>query len=315
MGEAVALRSALGLPPVPIPPERPPTAATIELGRQLFSSPDLSVDGTRSCAACHQPAHAFAEEAATSLGVRRQRGKRNAPTLLNAAFLPLQFHDGRADSLEAQASGPILNPIEMAHSKESLLAKLNGSAAWRTKFAAAFGAAAITLDQVTYALAAYERTLISGNSPFDRFAYGGDPSALSPAAQRGLALFRDPQRGNCVACHTIGREYALFTDGLFHNLGAGMDARGELSDLGRYEVTKEERDRGAFRTPTLRNVALTAPYMHDGSLKSLKEVVEFYIAGGNANPQLDPQMRPITLSRQERDDLIAFLESLTGEQP
>ena len=156
---------------------------------------------------------------------------------------------------------------------------------------------------------------MSGDSPFDRYEYSDDPKAMSAAAIRGLAAFRDPARGNCVACHLIGKDYALFTDGKFHNIGVGVDPTGELTDLGRYLQTKVESDRAAFKTPTLRNVALTAPYMHDGSEKTLQEVVDYYAGGANSNPQLDPAIQRIHLSAQDRADLIAFLEALTGGVP
>jgi cytochrome c peroxidase len=165
------------------------------------------------------------------------------------------------------------------------------------------------------AMASFERTLISGNSPFDRYQFGGDKTAMSAAAIRGLAIFTDKQRGNCATCHTIEKDYALFTDGKYHNLGAGMNAEGKLTDLGRYNQTKADADRGAFRTPMLRNVAKTAPYMHDGSKKTLKEVVDFYVGGGSSNPQLDKEIKELKLSGQERADLVAFLEALTCEPP
>ena len=165
------------------------------------------------------------------------------------------------------------------------------------------------------AIASFERTLIAGNSAFDRYQFGGDKTALSPSAIRGLAIFTDKQRGNCSTCHTIGKDYALFTDGKFHSLGAGMNANGELTDLGRYLQTRNDADRGAFRTPTLRNVAKTGPYMHDGSKKTLKEVVDFYAGGGNSNPNLDQEIKELKLSGQDRADLVAFLEALTCEPP
>lgn len=309
IGEELRVDSPLGLPPL----ERQPHKAAAALGEKLFSSPLLSVDGTRSCASCHRPVNGFAEEQRVSMGVGGKRGSRNAPTLLNAAFNRLQFHDGRAESLEAQASGPILNPIEMAHSEGALIAKLSADPQVLTMFRAAYGEGPLTMGKIAHALADFERTLLSGNSAFDRFYYGGDKKALSESAQRGLEVFRNPEKGNCAACHTIGEKHALFTDQEFHNLGAGMTPQGELGDLGRYTVTKQEGDQGKFRTPTLRNIALTAPYMHDGSLKDLLEVVDFYIAGGNANPYLDPKMKPLQLTKREKEDLIAFLESLNGE--
>ena len=319
IGTPVTINAPLGLPPVPVPPDNPTTAEAIALGEKLFFSPMLSVDGTLSCASCHNPRKGFADDRAISPGVSGKTGKRNAPTVHNAAYNGLQFWDGRAPTLEEQASGPMMNPVEMAHTAEGVLQQCANDEGLRKMFESAFGAAPdgqspVTMGRVTQALAAYERTLLRANSPFDRYLYGGDKKALSDGAVRGLAVFRDAAKGNCVACHTIGETYALFTDNQFHNIGAGMNAEGELTDLGRYEVTKREGDQGAFRTPSLRNVALTAPYMHDGSLKTLKDVVDFYIGGGNSNPYRDKLIKPLThLTGQERADLVAFLESLTGE--
>ncbi len=210
---------------------------------------------------------------------------------------------------------PIANPIEMDLPHELCVTKLSAIQSYQDEFAKVFGPGRITMDKIEKAIATFERTLLSGNSAFDRYQFGGDKTAMSVAAIRGLAIFSDKNRGNCTVCHTINEKFALFTDDKFHNLGVGMNASGELTDLGRFEQTKIEADRGAFRTPSLRNVAKTAPYMHDGSLKTLREVIDFYIGGGNSNPQLDKDMKPIKLSAQERDDLIAFLEALTGELP
>ena len=192
---------------------------------------------------------------------------------------------------------------------------LNAIPAYREAFERAFGPGPINIDKIQKAIASFERTLLSGNSPFDRYQYAGDKTAMTPSAIRGLAIFQAKNRGNCSTCHTIEKKYALFTDGKFHNIGIGVNANGELTDLGRYDVTKAESDKGAFRTPDLRNVAKTAPYMHDGSEKTLREVVDYYVGGGNSNPYLDKDLRPLTLSAQDRADLIAFLESLTGETP
>jgi cytochrome c peroxidase len=315
IGKPVAIAASLGLPPVPIPAGNPPTAETIALGRRLFYDPKLSADNTLSCSSCHNPALAFTDGRAVSQGVHGQMGKRNAPTILNAAYNLTQFWDGREPDLENQAGGPIANPIEMNQTHEACVVKLNGDAGYRRDFAAAFGPGPVTIGKAEMAVASFERTLISGNSAFDRYRFGGDKSAMSAAAIRGLAIFEDKQRGNCVTCHTIEKSYALFTDGKFHNLGAGMNGDGELTDLGRYTQTKADADRGAFRTPTLRNIAKTAPYMHDGSKKTLKEVVDFYVGGGNSNPQLDKEIRELKLSGQERGDLVAFLEALNCEMP
>jgi cytochrome c peroxidase len=195
------------------------------------------------------------------------------------------------------------------------VSKLDTDPTYKAEFRTVFGPGPITIGKVEKAIASFERTLISGDSPFDRYQFGGDKTALSPAAVRGLAIFRDSARGNCAACHTINDHFALFTDGKFHNIGIGVDDEGNLTDLGRYSETKADADKGAFKTPTLRNVAMSAPYMHDGSLKTLRDVVDYYAGGGNSNPYLDTKIKPLNLSRQERDDLVRFLESLTGEMP
>jgi cytochrome c peroxidase len=315
VGPPAEIAAPLGLPPAPIPADNRPTAASIALGRKLFYEAKLSGDDTLSCASCHRPDLYFADGQPVALGVNRQLGARNTPTVLNAAYNVAQFWDGRAASLEQQVGGPIADPKEMNLPHDVCVAKLNADQSYRDEFAKVFGPGAITMDKVEKAIAGFERTLLSGNSPFDRYRYGGNKTGLSAAAVRGLAVFTDKDRGNCATCHTIGEKFALFTDGRFHNLGAGMNSSGELTDLGRYVRTGSEADRGAFRTPSLRNVAKTAPYMHDGSLKTLKEVVDFYVGGGNSNPQLDREIKPLKLSARDRDDLVAFLEALTGEVP
>jgi cytochrome c peroxidase len=321
VGQIVPITAPLGLPPVPTPADNPPTRETIALGEKLYFSPLLSIDNTVSCASCHDPRQGFTDGQPVSTGVGGKKGNRNAPTVINAAYAAPMFWDGRAANLEAQAAGPIVNPIEMAHTVEGVEKSLSENAELRAMFEAAYGPAPdgrspITMARVTAAIAAFERTVLRGNSPFDRYQYGGDKSAMSPAAIRGLAVFRDAKKGNCAVCHTIEEKYALFTDNKFHNLGAGMNAEGELTDLGRFVITNQDADMGAFRTPTLRNIAETAPYMHDGSFKTLKDVVDFYVGGGNANPHLDKEIKALShLTKQERADLVAFLESLTGEAP
>ena len=312
----IEIKAPLGLPPVPVPADNPPTAETIALGRRLYYDPILSVDNTVSCASCHGPDKGFAHGKNVSDGVQGKLGDRNSPTVLNAAYYKVQFWDGRAPSLEKQAEGPVQNPVEMAHTLAGVEQKLMADPTYREQFRQAWGTHQITYEMVGKSIASFERTVISGNSPFDRFSYGGDKKALSPAAQRGLKLFLDPKKGNCNACHTIGEEYALFTDNKFHNIGIGADTKGNLADLGRYKETKMEGDQGAFKTPSLRNVALTAPYMHDGSLVTLKDVMDYYVGGGNTNPYLDKEMRTLDfLTFDERRDILAFLESLTGEMP
>lgn len=314
-GTPIEIAAPLGLPSVPIPADNPPTVETIALGRRLFYDPMLSVDNTIACASCHSPEAGFADPRRFSVGVSGKVGGRNAPIVFNAAYNSTQFWDGRAPSLEKQAEGPVQNPLEMAHTLEGVERKLMADQTYREEFKKAFGADLITYEMVEKAIASFERTVLSGNSPFDRYLYGSDKKALAAPARRGLELFRDPKKGNCTVCHTIGEKHALFTDNKFHNLGVGVSG-GELTDLGRYEVTKNEADKGAFKTPTLRNISLTAPYMHDGSLKTLKDVIDFYIGGGNSNSHLDKDIHALDfLTGQERADLLAFLESLTGEMP
>ena len=315
VGAVVAIKAPLGLPAVPITNENPPTAEAIALGRRLYFEKQLSSDNTFSCGNCHSPYIHFTDGLPVASGVNAQRGTRNTPTVLNAAYYSVQFWDGRAASLEQQAGLPIANPKEMNLPHEVCVTKLNALQSYKDEFTKVFGPGPITIDKIEKAIASFERTLLSGNSPFDRYQYGGEKNALSAEALRGLAVFTDKNKGNCATCHTIGEKSALFTDNKFHNLGAGMNANGELTDEGRFAQTKLETDRGAFRTPSLRNVAKTAPYMHDGSLKTLKEVIDFYVGGGNSNPQLDKDMKPLKLTAQERSDLVAFLASLTGEMP
>jgi cytochrome c peroxidase len=315
VGIAIKIATPLGLPPVPIPDSNPETASAIALGRRLFYDRRLSADSSLACASCHNPLLGFADGRKHSIGVGGKIGVRNAPTVMNAAYSPNQFWDGRAANLEEQAGGPIANPIEMNQTHAVSVSKLEADSSYKDDFARSFGSGPITIGKVKNAIASFERTLISGNSPFDWYEYGGEKKALSPAAVKGLAIFRNREKGNCVTCHTIGESYALFSDGKFHNIGAGVNGEGDLTDLGRYQETKLESDKGAFKTPTLRNIAKTAPYMHDGSLKTLKEVVDFYAGGGNSNPYLDKEIKTIQLSGEERTDLVAFLESLTGDLP
>jgi cytochrome c peroxidase len=315
IGKAIEIHPPLGLPAVPVPEANPQTAEAVALGRRLFYEPRLSADASLTCASCHNPAFGFADRRNHSMGVGGKIGTRNAPALLNAAYNPTQFWDGRAHSLEEQAGGPIANPIEMNLTHEVCVTQLGADPSYKAAFEKAYGPGPVTIGRVENALASFERTLISGDSPFDKYEYGGDKRALSEAAVRGLAIFRDPKRGNCSVCHTIDEKSALFMDGKFHNIGVGVNGEGDLTDLGRYTETKIETDKGAFKTPTLRNVAKTGPYMHDGSIRSLKDVVDFYAGGGNSNPYLDKEIKAIKLSAVERADLVAFLESLTGGIP
>lgn len=315
IGTPVAIEAPLGLPPVPFPPNNPPTVETIALGRKLFYERKLSSGSALSCASCHSPTIGFSDGRKHSTGAGGKAGTRNSPSLINAAYGSLQFWDGRAPSLEEQAGGPMANALEMNQPHDVSISRLQADPVYRADFEKAFGPGPVTLTKLKEALASFERTLLSGDSPFDRYQYGGDKTALNASARRGLEIFRDPQKGNCTACHTIGDTYALFTDGKFHNIGAAVDEEGNLTDLGRYTETKIDSDKGAFKTPSLRNVAVSAPYMHDGSLKSLTDVVQFYVGGGNSNPHLDKEIKPLKLTPQDQGDLLEFLTSLTGGMP
>jgi len=316
VGKRVSIQAPLGLPPVPIPPDNPPTAETIALGRRLYYDPALSVDETVACATCHDPSMGFTDHKPVSTGVQSKTGTRSAPTVINSAYNRTLFWDGRAPTLEKQAEGPLQNPLEMAQTLAGVVERLDTSDQYREEFKKAWGSDQITIEEVTKSLASFERTVLSGNSPFDRYYYGGDKKALSDSARRGLKVFTDPKRGNCAACHIVGKTYAVLTDHKFHNIGIGANTDGSLTDPGRYSTTKNDADMGTFKTPSLRNVTETAPYMHDGSMPNLKDVIDHYIGGGNSNPHLDKRIRVLDfLSGRERSDLLDFLKSLTGELP
>ena len=291
------------LPPL-IPDDNPLTSEKVALGQKLYFDPRLSKDDTVSCATCHDPLHAFAEPRPVSLGVGAAKGQRNAPTVLNAAFLQEQFWDGRAATLEEQAKGPLVNPVEMAMPDHAAVArKVAGTAEYPPLFRTAFGSEEVTIDRIAQAIASFERTLITVEAPIDRFI-AGDTKAISASAARGWDLFNGKAR--CNTCHGHVGAFPLFTDEQYHNLGVGKDP-------GRFEITKQPKDTGAFKTPHLRNVAKTAPYMHDGSEATLAAVIEFYDRGGNANPNLDGGMRPLGLTAAEKADLVALLETFTSD--
>jgi cytochrome c peroxidase len=286
-----------------IPKDNPLTKQKIALGRELYFDPRLSADGTVSCASCHNPKFAFTDGQKASVGVRGQIGRRSAPTIINRVFSKAQFWDGRVPSLEDQAKVPMVNPIEMGN--KEVVKRLRNIKGYREEFKKAFGREEFTIEHVVKAIASFERTVVSGNSPFDKFESGGDEKAISESAKKGLDIFRD--KGRCSECHAGFN----FTDEKFHNTGAGMDKPNP--DLGRYEQTKKEEDKGAFKTPTLREIVRTSPYMHDGSLKTLEEVVEFYNKGGIKNSYLDKEMKPLNLTGEEKKDLVEFLKTLSGE--
>jgi cytochrome c peroxidase len=295
----------------------PPTPARVRLGRWLFYDTRLSGDDTVSCATCHRPEHAFSEPTPVSSGIRGQKGARKAPTFVNqaVALYPHFFWDGRAGSLEDQALGPIENPIEMGSTHASMIETLSRIPAYAPYFAEAFGSPEITKERVAEAIADYERTRMSGNSPWDRWRYNRDQGAVSAQVKAGHELFNG--KANCAQCH-LGNN---FTDSQFHNLGVGWDgAKKAFRDEGRWSVSqtftgdlRREGDRGAFKTPTLREVTKHPPYMHDGSLATLREVVEFYNGGGLKNPWLDPKIKPLMLTDPELDALVEFMKALEGE--
>ena len=316
VGKVVEIKPPLGLPAVPVPADNPLTAETIALGRRLYYDTGLSVDNTVSCATCHGPKGGFTDNLPVSSGVKGQKGGRSAPTVINSAYSTLQFWDGRAPSLEEQAKGPIENPVEMANTHAAVVKYVQGSEKYREEFRKAWGTDQVTIDLVAKSIASFERTVITGDSPFDRFYFGHDKNAMSASAQRGLAVFVNPKKGNCAVCHSIGEHDALFTDNKFHNIGVGVDTRGNLADLGRSVISKNEADAGAFKTPTLRNVSQTAPYLHDGSLRTLKDVIDHYIGGGSSNPHLDKEIHVLDfLTGEERQDLLEFLLALDGQLP
>jgi cytochrome c peroxidase len=333
--------AALGLPPIEVPADNPITPEKVALGRRLFFDRRLSPNNTMSCAMCHVPEQGFtAHELATPVGMEGRSVRRNAPTVLNAAFQKRLFHDGREISLENQVWGPLLAPNEMGNpSIGYVVERIRGLREYGGLFESAFGGKPASAERVGAAIAAYERTLVAGDSRFDRWRYGGDAAALGENEKRGFELFVGKAR--CAACHLVGERDALFTDHGFHNTGIGwrrtyavpertrveiapgvfaeLDRRTIESfsepppkDVGRYEITLDPADRWAYKTPSLRNVALTAPYMHDGSLATLEAVIEFYDRGGIDNPEKSALVAPLGLSADERAALAAFLRSLTG---
>jgi len=277
---------------LPVPPANPLTPEKIALGKQLFSDPRLSADQSLSCASCHNPSTAFADHRKVSSGVYGRQGNRNVPTLIGRGYGSLHFWDGRAANLEEQVMQPIVNPLEMGASMETVLNRLRP------------GYPMLTAPAIADALASYVRSIQSVNAPFDRYM-AGDANAISDLAREGLRLFEDKAR--CYICH--GGD--LFTDESFHNTGVSW-SNGHLIDEGRARITGKRYHMGAFKTPTLREIANTAPYMHDGSIATLEGVIDFYDHGGNPNPYLDENIVPLHLTVAEKQALAAFLRSLSG---
>ena len=289
------------LPAMTAPPDNPQTSGKVLLGKELYFDTRLSADNTISCATCHDPAKGWSDAGPTSSGIRGQLGGRRAPPVVNAAYSPLQFWDGRAPSLEEQAKGPIQNPIEMGNTHEVMIATLSKLTGYTEEFKAVFGTSPITVDQVAQAIAAYERTIVTTDSPFDRFVRG-DQQALTKLEKQGLEIFNG--KGHCSSCHWG----SYFSDGRFHNLGV-VPVSGAKPDEGRFAITKSVADMGAFKTPTVRDAAKRAPYMHNGSEKTLEDVVMLYDRGGGPDKtNLDPLMVPLALSKKEVAALVAFMK-------
>ena len=325
------------LPPI-IPEDNPLSQAKVELGQKLYFDQRLSVDNSVSCATCHDPRKGFADGKPVAEGVKQQKGARNSPTVLNAAYFEQQFWDGRAEMLEDQAVLPLINPIEMAMpSHGAVEEKLRALPEYPPLFQKAFGEPGITITRVGQAIASFERTVISFSAPIDHFL-AGKKNAISDAAKRGWELFNGKAR--CNTCHGHIDVVPTFADNKYHNIGVGAKQRDfstlareaqqamqkgdphvldelalkpHFSELGRFLITKEQKDMGAFKTPGLRNVELTAPYMHDGSEATLLDVINFYDRGGENNPFLDGGIRPLHLTDQEKTDLVELMKTFTSD--
>lgn len=346
--QAYVFDKPLGLPELKIPEDNPMSVEKIALGDVLYNDTRFSSTGTVSCATCHALDKGLTDSPLTvSVGINDLTGTRNAPTIINAAYNATQFWDGRSPSLEEQSRHPFVNPVEMGlESHDPIMEVVRTDPAYVEAFRAVFGVEgdAVTIDHVTMAIAAFERTQIGGNSPFDRWYFAGEEDAIGEDAKRGFQVFLT--NGRCVSCHMIEQDFALFTDHKFHNIGVGINAivdrvpqlagafmeakaRGvdvdvavltdpDTSELGRFAISDDLGDMGAFKTSTLRNIALTPPYMHDGSLATLEDVVVHYNNGGTldpeqeVNPYLSGGIRPLNLTDQQIDDLVAFMETLTS---
>jgi cytochrome c peroxidase len=340
----------LGLPPAPEVADNPQTPEKIALGERLFKDKRFSTTGDIACETCHKIDKAFTDSPLkTSEGINKMTGTRNAPTVINALYFDKQFWDGRSPSLEDQALHPFINPVEMGLTDhQPILDIARSDPEYVQAFQTVFGKTGdeITMSEVTKAIAAFERTVIAGNSPFDRWRYGGEVTALNAAQKRGFDVFVN--EGRCVSCHRIEQTQALFTDNRFHNIGVGINniqedapalatefLRAEAtlsevdvkvlgdkktSELGRFAVTRNFDDLGSFKTPALRNVAVTAPYMHDGSIAALRDAVVHYNNGGvtkegdPVNDFLSGGIRPLNLTDDQIDDLVSFMETLTSPE-
>jgi cytochrome c peroxidase len=340
----------LGLPPVPIPENNPQTPEKIALGEKLYNETRFSTTGEVGCFTCHDQKKAFTDSPLkVAEGIEKKTGTRNSPTVINSAYFTTQFWDGRSPDLEDQALHPFVNPVEHGlKNHDPILKIVRKDPEYARAFKEVFGKSGkdITMREVTLAIASFERTVISGNSPFDRYYYGGEEDALTEQQKRGFDLFLN--EGRCVSCHVIEQTQAIFTDNRFHNIGVGINNIQEdvpklastfleadrtlsevdvevltdprTSELGRFAISHGFDDLGAFKTPTLRNVAVTAPYMHDGSIETLEDVVVHYLNGGvteagdPVNDFLSGGIRPLNIEVEQIDDLVAFMEALTSPE-
>lgn len=341
MADSLTVAPPLGLPALPVPEANPLTQAKVDLGRRLFMDRRLSHNNTMSCAMCHVPEQGFtSHDLGTAIGMEGRSLRRNSPTILNVGYNRSLFHEGRELHLEDQVWGPLLTKVEMdMPSIGYVVEKVRQLPEYRGLFEAAFGGP-VNAERIGQALASWQRTMVSGNSRFDRWFYGGEKDALNDREQLGFQVFMG--KGRCATCHLVGEKSALFTDHKFHNTGLGWERTmfperssykvqlapgifvqvlGSLlksfeppqPDVGRYEVTIDPKDRWAYKTPILRNVDLTRPYMHDGSLSTLEDVVEFYDKGGIDNESKSPLLQPLRLDAAEKAALVAFMKSLTGD--
>jgi cytochrome c peroxidase len=293
------------LPAVPVPPGNGLTPERVELGKQLFFDPRLSGSGLLACASCHNPGLGWGDAMPKGIGQGMKQLGRATPSILNAAYSKILMWDGRKNDLEDQAWGPLESANEMDTDVKTVLQRLNAIAGYRNAFAKAYPGQPISKETVAMALASYERTIVSGDSPFDRWIKG-DAAAMTPSQVRGFRVFVDENKGNCAACHQAPN----FTDDGFHNIG--LKSYGQPDpDMGRYAILKVAVLKGAFKTPSLRNVARTAPYFHDGSAPDLMSVIEHYAKGGEVATDRSPNIKKLTLTNQEKLDLVAFMEALT----
>jgi|TARA_B110000977_G_scaffold124036_1_gene159004 cytochrome c peroxidase len=340
-------KSPLGLPAIHHPKDNQPSVKKIALGRKLFMDRRLSHNNTISCAMCHVPEQGFtSNELETAVGIEGRSHRRNSPTIFNVGYYKFLFHDGRELTLEDQIVGPLLAFNEMGNpSVGHVLEKIKNFDDYTGLFEDVYEGG-VTLERMSQAIAAYERTFASGNSRFDQWHYGGDKTALTKEERAGFEIFNG--KSGCVACHTINSKTALFTDQSFHNTGIGwarnntvmkkeyksdtfpvqlapgviVQVKHDLletssekpqNDVGRFEITENPKDSWKYKTPSLRNLAVSAPYMHDGSLSTLEDVVEFYNNGGDDNPSKDVLLKPLALTKQEKSNLVAFLKTITGD--